>query len=63
MTDPIIKSSIVRLELLAVEALQQYDARIKDGDEPTYPAWVDDIRPLCAFVERAIEARQRRSAA
>lgn len=57
MTDPIIKSSMTRLELLTVEALQQYDAQIKDGGEPVYPAWVDDIRRLCAFVERSVEVQ------
>lgn len=44
---------IGRLRQMAKEALQEYQAAINAGGEPTYPQWADDLMSVCDLAETA----------
>lgn len=44
---------IGRLRQMAKEALQEYQAAINAGGEPTYPQWADDLMAVCELAETA----------
>lgn len=44
---------IERLRRMAKEALQEYQAAITAGGEPSYPQWAEDIMAVCEQAESA----------
>lgn len=47
---------IERLRGMAKEALQEYQAAIAAGGEPSYPQWAEDIMAVCEQAESAVTA-------
>jgi len=45
---------IGRLRQMAKEALQEYQAAITAGGEPSYPQWADDLLSVCDLAETAV---------
>ncbi|QNA89665.1 hypothetical protein G4G28_16475 [Massilia sp. Dwa41.01b] len=50
---------IGRLRCMAQEALQEYQAAVSAGGEPSFPQWADDLMAVCEMAESATSPTPR----
>lgn len=46
------RAAAARLETLAQEAHAQTSAETAHGGEPAYPAWIDDVKTVGAYIDQ-----------